>query len=135
MGSYACCPVISFATNIWFWSFMLAIKKLGQYLPWGAMLIFRVADTPLHFLWRVDKPEKGGWCRNAGGEGCHFFITLQLNYIYSVSKSFLVYFKILIQVFIVLNIISFVHFWSILEVCRKCWLLYVKLVSAIFYYF
>ena len=63
------------------------------------------------------KAEKGG------GGGCHFFVTLQFNYIYRVcgeSKvSFITFwifsllsypFKILMQVFIVLKPVSFVHF-------------------------
>ena len=81
---------------------------------------------------------------NIRGGGCHFFITLQFNPIYCVFVCVFVVeggggFPLLLfgsSVFSVSHarfsfksllywhLVSFAHFWSILVVYRKCWLLY-----------
>ena len=92
-------------------------------------------------LEREDKPVKGGGGWMGGARGCHCFITLLFNHIYCVLGGE-IRFPLLLFGSLVFwvsharfwskflfywNLISFVHFWSIMVVYKKCWLLYLIL--------
>ena len=90
-------------------------------------------------LERGDKPEKGGgsWCRN-GGRVATFLLLYSLitfnvcegkvrfplspfpSSVFRVNHARFLYNSLLYW-----NLVSFVHFWSILVVCKKCWLVHL----------
>ena len=95
-------------------------------------------------LERGDKPEKGGWCGNGGGSGgvVANFLLLYSSITFTVCVEkvgfpLLLFGSSLFSVnhssqdshlsLLYENLVSFVHFWSILVVNKKCWLLYLTL--------
>ena len=94
-----------------------------NWITWGEWIFLRE---------RRDKLEKGGLCKN--GELPIFFTTLQFS---SVTFTFLDLqsFELPMQEYhscshqsikvLYQNLVSFVHFWSILVFYKKCWLFYL----------